>query len=832
MIMAGGEGTRLRPLTASLPKPMLPLVGRPMMEHVVNLLKSHGFEDLVVTVAFMAGAITEYFGDGSEFGVRITYSTEERPLGTAGSVRNAADRLDETFLVISGDVLTDVDLSAIVQFHRRADALATIGLVRVDNPREFGIVICGQDGTIERFLEKPTWGQVFSDTVNSGIFVLEPEIFRFIPPDRPVDFSGEVFPRLLEEGERVYGSVVEGYWEDVGTLEAYLRAHVDILDRRVQVEVPGFEVEPGVWLAEKATVNPRAEIRGPAVVGDHCRVEAGAEVGPYAVLGANVRVRGGACVERSVVGEGTYLAEHSRLVGAVVGRRCDVRRGARIEDGAVLGDHCFIGADASVAPGVKIFPHKTVEAGAVVNTSIVTESRAARSLFGRHGVQGLANVDVTPEMAAKLAMAYASTLSSGDTVVTSRDSSRSARMLKRAMMAGLNAAGVNVLDLEVATVPVTRFATRWPYVTGGVTVRLLPGDPQSVTIRFFDTEGLDVDEAAQRRIERVFDREEFRRVFASEIGDIGFPPRALEHYADALHNCVDLAAIRARRFKLVVDYSYGASAFAMPDLLAKLGAQTLAVNPFVSTPGLLSFDAGNHADEVGRIVKTSGADVGAVVTPDGEQLLLVDDRGRPLSGTQTLLVLASLVGRTGHRGSIVVPVDTTEAVEEVVDGMLELRWAKTSFSALMEMSTSDDVVLAGNSDGRLIVPRFMPAFDAAAALLLTLDLLARSGEKLSAVVDSLPEVHMADEAVVTPWEHKGAVMRALVEQAEGREAMFVDGVRIRLGHRRWVLVLPDPETPVVHVRAEGRDGQDARGIAAEYARRVEELARAEGSAGR
>ena len=193
VIMAGGEGTRLRPLTSTSPKPMLPLVNRPMMEHIIDLLKAHGIEEIVVTVAFMPNAIRNHFGDGAEFGVKISYASEEHPLGTAGSVRNAMDELTETFLVISGDVLTDIDLSALIQSHLDRQALATIGLVRVEDPLEYGIVISNEDGSIERFLEKPTWGQVFSDTINSGIYVLEPEIFDWIAADVPVDFSSDVF---------------------------------------------------------------------------------------------------------------------------------------------------------------------------------------------------------------------------------------------------------------------------------------------------------------------------------------------------------------------------------------------------------------------------------------------------------------------------------------------------------------------------------------------------------------------------------------------------------------------------------------------------------------
>ena len=207
------------------------------------------------------------------------------------------------------------------------------------------------------------------------------------------------------------------------------------------------------------------------------------------MLGTNVRVRAGTDLERVVVHDNAYLGEGVRLRGTTVGRSCDLRNGVRGEEGVVLGDECFVGEHAVLAAGVKIYPFKTVETGAVINSSIVWESRGSRSLFGRVGVAGLANVDVTPELAARVAMAYATTLKKDSTVIISRDSSRSARMLKRAMMAGLNASGVNVLDLEVSSVPVTRFATSRPEIAGGITLRLLAGDPQSCVIRFFDTKG-------------------------------------------------------------------------------------------------------------------------------------------------------------------------------------------------------------------------------------------------------------------------------------------------------------------------------------------------------
>ena len=291
VIMAGGEGTRLRPLTSNCPKPMLPLANRPMMEHIVDLLKKHGFDDIVVTVAFLANQIRTYFGDGSEFGVRMC--TPRGPAARHGGV--GAQRDGRAGRAVPGDFRRRPDRhrprAARCVPRRARGAAPRSASWRVDNPLEFGIVITHEDGSIERFLEKPTWGQVFSDTINTGIFVLEPKIFDYIAADRPVDFSSEVFPRLLEEGQPLFGAVAEGYWEDVGTLEAYLAAHKDMLDGKVAVNLSGFELNPGVWLGEGAEIHPEAKIEGFAVIGDYCRVDAGVRIGDYTVLGSNVRVR-------------------------------------------------------------------------------------------------------------------------------------------------------------------------------------------------------------------------------------------------------------------------------------------------------------------------------------------------------------------------------------------------------------------------------------------------------------------------------------------------------------------------------------------------------------
>ena len=827
VILAGGEGTRLRPLTSNQPKPMMPLVNRPMMEHIVRLLAPHGFNDVVVTVAFLANQIRDYFGDGSDFGIRMRYATEETPLGTAGSVRNASQELDDTFLVISGDVLTDIDLGAIVKAHHDAGALASIALKRVENPLEFGIVITRPDGSIERFLEKPSWGEVFSDTINTGIYVLEPGIFDFIPADEVVDFAGDVFPAVLDKKLPLLGTVVDGYWEDVGTLEAYLRAHQDGLDQRVRIDIDGFRIGEGIWLGEGADVDPSARIDGPVVIGDNCRIEAGAHLREYTVLGTDVVVKAEAFLERAVCHDHVYVGPSARLRGCVIGRSTDLRGHARIEEGVIVGDECFVGEQAVINPGVKVYPFKTVENGAVVNSSIVWESRGARTLFGRRGIRGLANVDITPEVAIRVATAYGTALQKGATVTTSRDTSRIARALKRAMIGGVNLAGVNVEDVELATVPLTRFQVRNGPARGGITVRLAPGDPDAVEIRFFDADGRDIDESMQRRIERLLYREDYRRAFAADIGDIEYPPRSLEFYTSALMDTVDAEALVGHGFKVVLDYSFGAASIVMPSVLAKTGADVLAVNPYASTASATAAleERAARVARLSELVRASGSHIGVVIDPDGETATLIDDEGQALTDDQALLTLLTLVTEAKAGARVALPVAVSRVAEQIAhDKGATITWTKLSAPNLMEVASTGDIDFAASQDGGFIWPDFLPAFDATTTVVKLLDLLASTGRTLSSVVKQLPRIHMAHETVPTPWERKGAVMREMVERAGTRDVVLVDGVKV-LHPDGWALVLPDPEEAVTHVWAERESDQKARQLAQEYARRIRQVLR-------
>ena len=526
--MAGGEGTRLRPLTSNQPKPMVPIVGKPCMEHALDLLRKHGLTEVVVTLAFMPQAIRTYFGDGESLGLEMDYSVEENPLGTAGSVGLAKERLTETFLVISGDALCDVDLTALVETHRAKGAAVTIGLKSVDNPLEFGIVVTDDDGRVERFLEKPSWGQVFSDTINTGIYVLEPEVLRHVPDDRPYDFSKELFPHLLEMGRPIYGHVLDGYWQDVGTLEQFRQANFDALDGAVQLDIPGLRLRGNVWVSEDVDIDQLEPIAGPAFIGVNSRVADGASIGAYTVLSRGVTVREGARVSRSVIDAGTYLGRSAVVEGTIIGRACDIRDHVRIHDGVAIGDEVTIGAEASIYPGVRIYPFKEIETGAQIHESIVWEKRATKSAFGRGGATGLVNVELTPETVVRLAAALGTALRRGSRVVASRASSDACRMIQRAIIAGLTSTGVEVADLRISPAAVTRHVLKTQGLAAGVHVGRSSADPEIIEVRVFEWPGIQMTDALQKEVEKHFGRRELRRATFAEVGETTYPARIRE----------------------------------------------------------------------------------------------------------------------------------------------------------------------------------------------------------------------------------------------------------------------------------------------------------------
>jgi mannose-1-phosphate guanylyltransferase / phosphomannomutase len=835
VVMAGGEGTRLRPLTSNQPKPMVPIVGKPCMEHIVELLRRHGLEDVIVTVAFLPQAIRSYFGSGETLGVDIGYSVEESPLGTAGSVKRAAGRLDDTFLVISGDALCDVDLTRLVEVHREKQASVTIGLKSVENPLEFGIVVTDDDGRVERFLEKPSWGQVFSDTINTGIYVIEPEVLKHIPQDRPYDFSKELFPLLLEMGRPIYGHVFDGYWQDIGNLDQYRQANFDALDESVQLEIPGIRIRGNVWLGDGVDLDELDAIAGPAYLGNYCRVGRGAHIGPYSVLSTSVTVRERGRVVRSIVDTSTYIGRSAEVVGAIVGRSCDLRAHVRVHEGVAIGDEVTVGAESVILPGVRIYPFKEVETGSTLHESLIWESRGTTRVFGKHGVAGMVNVDLTPDVAVRLAAALGTALKRGARVVASREGAPACRMIKRAMISGISSTGVHVEDLRVSPAAVARHLVKSEAHDAGFHVGVSPNDPEVIRIQFFEPLGVEMSAAMQKEVEKHFTRGEFRRVAAGEVGTISYPARVRETYAADLLSTIDAEAVRARGFRIVVDYGFSGASYVLPLVLGPLGVEVVSAHAFTGEgPGYADAAPGLAASigQTKRLVPVVGASLGAVFDRSAERLHLVDEQAREVPVEQALLLFLRLLGSNGRRGKLAFPVTVTSQVERLVENSeLKVVRTPTSLPELTRAAAEDGVVFAGAVGGGYVFPEFLPGYDAVASLAKLLELLAPVDRPLSELVADLPEPTLVHHQIPCPWALKGLVMRMLNERLAGRDVDLTDGIKV-FDERGWAQVLPDPDEPLLHLYAEGETRETSDELAREMRALVDEIEQGEAAAAR
>ncbi|UCD64356.1 MAG: NTP transferase domain-containing protein, partial [Candidatus Zixiibacteriota bacterium] len=634
IIMAGGFGTRLRPLTINIPKPMVPVGNLPMMEHVVGLLAKHGITRVTSLLYFQGDTIRNHFKDGSAFGVHMDYVQPDEDFGTAGAVRYALEAADEPVLVISGDLVTDFDLAGAIRWHQEKGAEATILLTRVENPLAYGIVITDPEGRIVRFLEKPSWGEAFSDTINTGIYLLEPAATELIPPRTGFDFSQNLYPLMLSRKMKLYGNIMDGYWRDVGNVGEYRRVHVDFYEGNLDLDLKSevTQTESGrVYTGANVHVPDDAQLTGRVVLGDDVYIDSGAVL-HNCVIGQRTRVGGRCDLKNAVIWQDCTIGAETEMSSSVVCSRTRIGQNVQLLDDVIVSDECIIGDSATVKANCKIWPGKTVDPGAIVSTSMVWGEKWNRELFTDSKITGLALTEITPEMAVRVGSAFGAFLGQGSSVVTSRDASDTSRLLKRGLISGLLAAGINVSDLENLPIPVVRYALQKGGHAAGIYVRHSPEDFRLIDAIFFDGSGLDMPMARLKKVERMYFGEDYERASLDRIGHLERPQRVLENYRIDFLRSIDVETIKKAGFKVVIDHSNGSSSEIFPTLFTELGISAVELNATVN-PRKFSGSPEETAQaivQLSSIVTSLNADVGFLLNPAAEKLTVVDEQGRPI----------------------------------------------------------------------------------------------------------------------------------------------------------------------------------------------------------
>lgn len=818
--MAGGFGTRIQPLTDARPKPMLPIMNIPMMQHSMQALKARGITEFIVLLFYKPDIIKAHFGDGSALGMSITYIVPDDDYGTAGAVKLAQAHLEnDSFIIISGDLVTDFDFDAIFSFHQQKSAKLTITLTPVDNPLQFGVVITNHEDKIEKFLEKPSWGEVFSDTINTGIYIIEPEILDYIPAGKNFDFSKDLFPLLMEQGIDLFGCMQKGYWRDVGNPESYRDVHEDILKGRVSIALPQAKQsypEGTLYTSGDVTLAKGVEIIGTVVlddgvhIGENCKLK-------DCVIGQNSHIGDNSFIRNSVIWDTCTLGNKALLDNSVICDHNSIKKGFSAKAGVIMARSCDIGQLVSIEQDVTIWPEKVIEDASVISHSVVWGSRFKNSIFENGSVIGRSNVELTVEMAGKLAEAYASQLPEGSTIFLSRDHMRSSKMLKRAFLGGILSAGINVEDLRGMPTAVTRhsIATSESMV-GGAHISQYMNDPTSTMITFYNEDGLRVTNNMAKNIERAFFRETFRRVDFNQIGDIIEHSRAAEcqAYKSAFKAAIMKNGLNCSHRRIAVDMLHGIPSEVFPELLNEIGMDNILLNAYHDEQKLMQINTllKRSSDDISTIVKSMQMDAGFMIYPNGQQLGIVCNNGNAWEKERALLVVLYLLNLENEKKRVFLPAWAPDVMDEAFTNLSIERGKYSAFSKA-QLQRYD---LIATVDGNFAFTEFSLHRDSMYASMKIVDLITRHDITLTEAVQQITPFYYHSSQVACTQAQKGLMMRKFLEASKGKRSAQQDGVKIWEDTHEWILMIPDQYSDHINLFIQSTDKASGEALLQRY----------------
>jgi mannose-1-phosphate guanylyltransferase/phosphomannomutase len=809
VIMAGGFGTRLRPLTANIPKPMTPLLNKPIIEHNVELLKKHKITDLVLILYHQAEIIKDYFKDGKKFGVKITYVKPDADYGTAGAVYCGNEFIHGRFIILSGDVVTDFDLTHAITAHEKKKAAATLVLTRAKNPLQFGIVLMDKSGRITKFFEKPTWSEVFSDTINTGIYVLEKETIGLVPKARgnkaDCDFSKDLFPYMLKNKLPLFGATESGYWKDVGSLEDYISTNMDALKGKINIPSVKGIVKKGNVIDRSSRIAKKTIITN-SVIGKACKIGTGVTI------------------KNSILWNNVTVDEGTKITGDVLCSGVKVRNNVTISQNVFIGDYVNIGHHVTIRPDVKIWPQKYVDANSILTKNLIWMDRWKDTFFSDARITGLSNIEITPEFGARLGMMFGVATGIGSKILISRDIDNVSLMIKRAITSGLLASGVQVIDVHTMPIPVLRLELNLGKGLGGIFVRKSPFDASKCDIIFFDSDGKDISSAKTKTIERLYVSGDSRPTPFDKIGAVVYPPGTYEEYRDRFLKNIDSDAVNRRKFKVAINFSHGITSTILPEIMNDMDIELVSLDTHLDADRQTRSpeEFKNALQQLSYIVTSLKYDLGFLIDAGGEKIYIVDDLGRIMSYDRFLSVVVymylTLYPKTKK---IAVPIQASGEIDVVANKYFtEIIRVKDSHFAIMNATDDPDVELAGGTKGGVIFPGFLFATDGMFTTVKILELLAKSGKSMSRIEKETPRLFMAKNNVFCTKDQKGKIMRRLVEETEGKKRQLIDGIKIFYDEYRWVLCIPDSEREIFHVNAEAKTKKAAEALVKLYSARI------------
>jgi len=820
IIMAGGEGTRLRPLTCIRAKPMVPVINKPTIEHSIKLLKLYGITDITLSIYALPENFQNYFGDGSELGVNISYSVEEKPLGSAGGVKKALGESNETAIILSGDGIIDFNIDEILKFHREKESSVTIVLNRTNKPTDYGVVITDSHGRIERFLEKPSWSEIFSDTVNTGMYVIEPAyIKKYIPDEEKFDFSLDLFPILKKKKIPMYGFVTDGYWCDVGTLATYADAHKDILDGKVKIDIPGKKIAHDIWVGRDVEIDPGAKIKGPIIIGDFTRVKKGAEISEYSVIGDNCLIEENSSVKKSIIFHNTVIGRKCELRGAIVGKRCVLGESVSIYEDAVVADDCSLGSGTVIQSGIRVWPDKSIEQGTRLTADLIWGQTEKKALFSSEGITGTFNVKITPEFASKIGSAVGAYLGKNSKVVLSRDVTKASSLIKHAFTAGLLSMGVDVFDMDIETVPINRYCTKFLNADMGIYIQVAyVTGLQNIQIQFFNRNGFQIPVCEEKRIENIFFRGDYPRKDVFEAGEVIHPSHHIGSYISNMVNYVNRDTIKDGNWKIILDCLNGNASYIFPELLDSMCIRTTVLRGQMKET-LNEYDIMTGTiKSIYNVVNMSkmNREVGVIIGPHGTNITIIDEMGDVLSTDDITAILSLYYLKYSYSKTISLPVNSSNVISRLIqDNGGSVKWTNTR---LRIPDDSIDIFFGGKSRHPFLEQKIDPMI----TFLRVLEYLTLEQKELYEVREILPKTNLLNTTIQCSIEEKAAIMAMLSAEAEKNEVELIDGIKI-IKNNSWILLLPDSSQPLIHIYAEGDSTKERDRLINNYSEKIKQF---------
>ncbi len=820
IIMAGGAGTRLRPLTCIRAKPMVPVINRPAIEHSIRLLKYYGITDIILSIYALPENFQNYFGDGYELGVNISYSVEEIPLGTAGGVKKALGDIEDTTIVLSGDGIIDFNISEILLFHREKQSSLTIVLNRTNKPTDYGVVITDSHGRIEKFLEKPSWSEIYTDTVNTGMYIIEPShIKSFIPDMESFDFSLDLFPILKKKRVPMYGFITEGYWCDVGTLASYIGVHKDILDGKVSINIPGKKIAHDIWVGRDVEIDPGAKIRGPIVIGDFVRIKKGASVSEYSVIGDNTLIEENSSVSKSIILHNTVIGRNCEIRGAIIGKRCVLGESVSINEDAVVADDCSLGSGTVVQAGIRVWPDKSIEQGTRLTADLIWGQTEKKTLFSNEGITGTYNVRVTPEFASKVGSAVGAYLGKNSKVVLGRDITKASSLIRHALASGLMSMGIDVYDMDIETVPVIRYSTRFLNADMGIYIQVayLTG-LQNIQIHFFSKNGFHIPVCEEKRIEKIFFRGDYPRKDVFESGEIIHTSNHVSSYLSNAHNYVNRDILKKGKWKIILDCLNGTASYIFQELLSSMYVQTTVLRGQVKE-ALNEYDIMTGTiKSIYNVVNMSrmNREIGVITDPHGTSITLIDELGNVLTEDDISAILILHYLEHSYSKDICIPVNSSNGLRRLI----ESHGGTVCWTPTMLRDTGDSIDMFYGGKARY--PYLEQKTDPMVTFLRILEYLTLKQRELCEVKSSLPRTNISSATIRCTAEEKAAIMAMLSTEADKHDVELIDGVKI-IRKNSWILLLPDSSQPLIHVYAEGDSQSERDRLISSYSKKIKQF---------